>query len=325
MRPPWSSLPERVRAAVEDLLGFAVVETHSQAGGFSPGVAARVVGPAGERAFVKVASGEVNPVTPGMHRDEAVFTALLPPDHPSPRLLGSWDDGTWVALALEDVDGRPPASPWTSADLAAAVAALDLQATVAAAPSLPSVSETHGPELVGWRELLAGDASLTPWEARHLPALAALEATWEAAAAGDRWLHLDTRGDNMLVRRDGTAVLVDWPGSCAGNPLFDAVAFVPAAVRDGALGVVPGGAAAMAVADVPPERLAAACEELLSRFAAARTASSSDVTALVCAFAGLMQYRMRRPPPPAMPTVRAFQASQGAVALTWLQHRTGWA
>jgi hypothetical protein len=322
MRPPWESVPLPVRDALEEVLGFAVVRAQSQRGGFSPGVAARVHGADGQTGFVKVASGDVNPVTPGLHRDEARFAALLPDGHPSPRLLGSYDDGTWVGLAFEQVDGHQPGLPWTDEDLAAVVAALDRQALVAAVPALPTVEQAWGDELQGWRLLLADPpATLTPWEARHLEDLAELEQQWAAAAQGDRWLHLDTRGDNLLVRRDGTAVLVDWPGSCAGDPLFDALAFVPAAVRDGALGAVPTGCD---VTQLPTAVLAAACEELLDRFAAARGAAPEAVTALVAAFAGLMQHRMRQPPPPGMPTVRAFQASQGVVAMAWLAHRTGW-
>jgi hypothetical protein len=30
------------------------------------------------------------------------------------------------------------------------------------------------------------------------------------------------------------------------------------------------------------------------------------------------------PPPPGIPTVRAFQAAQGEVALAWLKERLGW-
>ncbi len=160
--------------------------------------------------------------------------------------------------------------------------------------------------------------AVTGWEGTHLSDLALLEQGWPAAAEGDRWLHTDARGDNLIIRSDGTAVLIDWPGSCAGNPVFDAVAFVPAAVRDGALGAVPRG---RHPSDVPPKQIAAACEELFSRFEAAQGASADGVTALVCAFAGLMQYRRRQAPPPGMPTVHAFQASQGDVAMAWLRQR----
>ena len=308
MRPSWDSLPLSVKDALESILGFSVVSAQSQRGGFSPGVAARVFGPDGQRAFVKAASAAVNAHTIALHRDEARFAALLPADHPSPRLLGWLDDDPWVALAFEEVDGHEPGRPWRPDELAAAIRALDVQALVPAAPELPTVVETHGAELRGWRELHAAGTPLTDWERRHLDALATLEPAWEQAATGDRWLHLDSRGDNLLVRRDGSAVLVDWPFSSAGDPVFDALCFVPAAVRDGAVPGEPG----------------EACEHLFQRFAAARTADPEAVDALLVAFAGLMQHRMRLPPPPGLPTVREFQRSQGSVALAWLRHRTGW-
>ena len=84
MRPTWESLPRSVKDAVESILNFSVVRAESQRGGFSPGVAARVWGPAGEAAFVKAVSSEANPHTPQLHRDEARFAALLPAGHPSP-------------------------------------------------------------------------------------------------------------------------------------------------------------------------------------------------------------------------------------------------
>ena len=309
MRPAWDSLPLAVQDAVEGLLGFSVVRAQSQRGGFSPGVAARVWGPEGQTAFVKAVSAEANPHTPGLHRDEARFAALLPPDHPSPRLLGCWDEEPWVALAFEAVDGHEPGRPWTAADLSAVVSALDRQALVPAPAELPLAREAMADELQGWRRLAEDGTELTAWEARHLDDLVALEETWPDAADGDRWLHLDSRGDNLLVRPDGVAVLVDWPWSAAGDPVFDALAFVPSAVRDGAVPGLPTGAA---------------CEALFGRLAAARTATEPQVTALLVAFAGLMQHAMRRPPPPGLPTVREFQRTQGEVALAWLRERTGW-
>lgn len=314
MRPAWETLPAELRAALEEVLGFAVVRAESQRGGFSPGVAARVFGPAGERAFVKAVSAEANPQTPEMHRREARFTALLPADSPSPRLLGVVDQDPWVALALEQVDGHEPGRPWTDDDLAACVQLLDAQSVVPAHPSLPTVVESLGEELTGWRLLQATPDRLDPWQERHLDALADLESQWEAAATGDRWLHLDSRSDNMLVRRDGSAVLVDWPFSCAGNPAFDALGFVPTAVRNGALGALG------ALGDREPGE---ACEELFGRFAASTAASPEAVTAMLAAFTGLMEHRWRQPAPPGLPTVREFQRSQGAVAQAWLRLRTG--
>jgi aminoglycoside phosphotransferase (APT) family kinase protein len=201
------------------------------------------------------------------------------------------------------------------------VAAVDAQATVPADPALPTVVELEREELQGWRRLLAAPQDLTPWQERHLAALVELDPAWEEAATGNPWLHLDSRADNMLVRPDGTAVLVDWPWSAAGNPAFDALGFVPAAVRDGALGVVGPG---VALTDVPDEALGEASEELFQRFAAAALATEDQATALLVAFTGLMEHCWRQPPPPGLPTVRGFQRSQGHVAGAWLRHRLGW-
>lgn len=308
MRPQWSTLPPPVVAGVEAVLGFRVVTSISQTAGFSPGIAARVGGDQGERAFVKVVSSLVNADSPTMHRDEARYAVLLP--FGAPRLLGSFDDGTWVALAFEEVDGRPPEVPWTPADLKAAIDVLDRQALVPAPSELPTVAESLRAELDGFALLSADPTGVTGWELRHLDALAALEASWQDAAAGDRWLHNDARGDNMLIRPDGSAVLVDWPWSCAGNPAFDAIGFIPTAIRDGA--------------GRPELPVGEACEDLLGRLAGARCATDEQLTAMVAAFAGLMQHRRRQPAPPGIPGVRAFQASQGDVALAWLQLRTGW-
>ena len=45
---------------------------------------------------------------------------------------------------------------------------------------------------------------------------------------------------------------------------------------------------------------------------------------IAAALAGYFIHRSRRPGPPGLPTVRAFQAAQGGVALDWLRARTGW-
>jgi hypothetical protein len=42
-RIAWEALPDHVRAAVEGWLGSAVVSATTQPGGFSPGVASRLV------------------------------------------------------------------------------------------------------------------------------------------------------------------------------------------------------------------------------------------------------------------------------------------
>jgi aminoglycoside phosphotransferase (APT) family kinase protein len=299
-RPQWSTAPQQVQAWAAAVLGSPVVEARSEPGGWSPGVAARVRCADGRRAFVKAASAQVNAETAQFHRREAYVAARLPAGIGSPRLLASYDEQGWVALLFDEVDGRPPVAPWVPAELNAALALLDRIAAEASVPALEPVGSAH--RFDGWSRLAAEGTALTPWEARHLDRLVGLEQTWPAAAAGPALLHGDVRADNLLLRPDGSAVLVDWPAAALGSATVDLVFFAPS----------------VALAGGPPPH------ELLRRTAVSRAAEPDAVTVQVVAFAGYLQHRRRQPPPPGIPTVRAFQAAQGDVALGWLAERTGW-
>lgn len=65
-----------------------MVQAVTQPGGFSPGVAARLLLTDGSRAFVKAVSPDQNGDTPTLHRREAVVAAALPSGVPVPKLLG---------------------------------------------------------------------------------------------------------------------------------------------------------------------------------------------------------------------------------------------
>ena len=295
-RPPYSDLPPELRAEVDALLGSPVVDAVTQPGGFSPGVAARVRCADGRRAFVKAVSSLANPRTPDLHRAEARVVAALPPALGSPGLLGSWDDGTWVVLLLDDVEGREPTVP---DDLSAVLAAVDRLGQVPAPESVPGVEQVLGEEFHGWRTLASAPDHLESWQAEHLDELVRLEQGWAAAGQGDRLLHLDLRTDNMLVRADGTVALVDWAWAARGAPLLDVVLL--------AVGLQGAGP-----------------EDLLQRTAAGRAADPRDVDRLVATVCGRMVEHARRPPPPGLATVRALQAAQGRVSGDWLRARLGW-
>src|SRR5436305_13760865 len=94
-RLPWEKVPAWLRAEAERRLGGRVVEAISQAGGFSPGAAARLRLDNGGRVFAKAVGPELNPDTPGMFRDEARTAAAMPASVPAPRLLG------WIDAAAE--------------------------------------------------------------------------------------------------------------------------------------------------------------------------------------------------------------------------------
>ncbi|MEU9205290.1 phosphotransferase [Streptomyces sp. NPDC048332] len=302
VRHHWAGLPHAVRAAVQDILGAPVVEARSQSGGFSPGVAARVRLADGSRAFVKAVSAETNPDSPDHHRAEARNTAALPAHAPAPKLLGSYDDGTCVALVLEDIDGHQPRVPWDPAELDRVLAAVgDLTRALTPAPvDAPPAASGKTTMFTGWRTLhAAGDtARLDPWVARRLGTLAELESGWEEPVAGDSLAHGDLRADNILLTED-RVVFVDWPHAVRAAPWFDLLAMLPCVAAQGG-----------------PDP-----ETVFTAHPLGRGADPAGVTAVLAALAGYFVAHSLRPDPPGLPTLRAFQAAQGAAAVDWLRRR----
>src|SRR3954464_11392696 len=89
VRLAYDALPAPVRGWVDTTLGSPVVQARTQPGGFSPGVAARLVCADGSRAFVKAVSAKTNEDSPKLHRREAQVLAALPDDLPVPRLIAA--------------------------------------------------------------------------------------------------------------------------------------------------------------------------------------------------------------------------------------------
>jgi aminoglycoside phosphotransferase (APT) family kinase protein len=306
VRLPWSELPPRIPAGLEDWLGSPVVTTTMQSGGFSPGVSARVQTADGRRVFVKAVGPELNPDTPDIYRQEARVVASLPITAPAPRLLWTYDEGDdgWVMLVFEDIDGWNPAEPWRSDELDRVLDTLvSLSASLTPSPiQAPSASETFATTICGWQQLHKEPSDrLDSWSARYLPALAALESGAPEAVDGDTLLHFDIRADNILLTPSRVFV-VDWPHACIGAAWVDLVAFAPSVAMQG--GPQP--------------------EELLGRHPAAVDADPDRVTAAIASVTGYLIQRSLLPPPPGIPTLRAFQAAQGIMAQRWLAQRTGW-
>jgi hypothetical protein len=109
---------------------------------------------------------------------------------------------------------------------------------------------------------------------------------------GETLVHLDVRADNLLVRPDGTIVLVDWPQACIGPDWLDSVLL-------GGNVIVHGGDPGAAFAEVEP----GVCTDVLA------------------GFAGYFLDVGRLPDPPGLPTVREFQRAQAAALLPWIRAR----
>jgi hypothetical protein len=291
----WRDEPPHVQAAVQEIIGGEVVSAHSQSGGFSPGTADRVVTATGRRAFVKAVSPTQNERSVLLARREAAIAVALPADAPAPRLLGSYDDGDWVALVFADIEGRHPRTPWVDPELDATVAALhDLALALTPSPlaGVPTAAEHLRSDFAGWHNLAADQPpDLDPWAAAHLAELrAAADRGLAAIGTGHTLVHCDIRADNLLVRPDGSIVIVDWPWACTGPAWLDTVLL-------GLNVLVHGGSPDRAFAGVDP----AVCVDVL---------------------AGLAGYFLdvgRSPDPPGLPTVRAFQRAQGNALLPWLR------
>jgi hypothetical protein len=127
-----------------------------------------------------------------------------------------------------------------------------------------------------------------------------LEAAAPEAVAGDTLLNFDVRADNMLLTPERVWFL-DWPLACVGAAWVDVLFFLPSVAMQG--GPSP--------------------EAIVAHNPACRAADLAAITAAVASIAGFFTHRALQPPPPGLPTVRAFQAAQGAVARRWLEERTG--
>jgi hypothetical protein len=314
-RVAWPDLPPHVRRTVEHLAGAPVAQATTQPGGFSPGLAARLLLTNGRRCFAKSVNATAHPIEGTFHRTEARVSAALPNSTAAPCLLGTADDGDWVSLVFEDVAGRQPAVPWRADDL---TRVLDAMTTLAErlTPSPVHLPPPADPRLGGWREIIAGEGSgrlvdrlarLVPEAAGELERLVETEAGWPEAARGDTLLHFDIHAHNILLTTHpsgsaaaGGVVFVDWPHARIGAAFLDLLILL--------CGVATGG--------TDPEPLARPHPLL-------RGVDPGAVDAVLAALAGFwsggavrasgMDRRLLR--------LRSVQLAYGRAALRWLVRR----
>ena len=311
VRLDWVDIPGRVRSEVERWLGGTVVSSVTQPTGSSPGVAARLTADDGRRVFVKAVGPGPNTDTPAMHRRESRVVPALPDVAPVPRMLWSYDEGAagWIVLVFEDAGGRHPIRPWQTGELHRVLSAMEDLGRLLTPSPLPAAiagraSDVFATEISGWRRLRDEHPSrlarLDGWSRRHLQSLVLIEDTVGGMLEGDSLLNLDIRADNILLTPE-RVWFVDWPHACIGPAWLDAVAFAPSVTMQGG----------------PPP------EEVISGHPACLAADSAAITAAVVALAGCFTHKAVQPPPPGLPTVRAFQGAQGLVAREWAARRTG--
>lgn len=308
LRIQWDALPERVKAAVGAKLGGPVARAENQTGGFSPGVAARVRTRGGTRAFIKAASPSPNPSSPPMHRREVMIASVFSSRVPAPRFLWSLDDGEegWIVLAFEDIDGRTPLQPWDAGELGRVLDdVVRLSESLTPSPLDISLAGTAVEGLFGrkyWGRCMSEGlpAGLDAWSRRHIETLAALENEAVEAVTGQTLVHFDVRADNVMLTAD-KVYFVDWAHARVGAAWLDMALMAPSVEMQGGMDA----------------------EEMLMRHPEARRADPRALNAAIAALAGFFTVESLGPPPPGLPTLRAFQAAQGKATREWLAGRTG--
>ena len=223
-------MPPHVRDWVERELGAPVVEVKPRTGGMSPAVAASLVAANGQRCFLKAVSPGINPDTPGHFRHEITVLAQLPPAPYRAGLQATYDDGDWVGILLDDVDGHHP--DWdNAAEVEAVLEVVQRQAKeLTPCPpgiDLPPVSAAmnrHLETMLSPTEEQLG--ALPDWARQRFDELKTLIIHGRDTIDGDTLCHWDVRHDNVLIRTsDGQPVLVDW-GMCRRGPWWgDAMVF----------------------------------------------------------------------------------------------------
>ncbi|WBB91356.1 phosphotransferase [Verrucosispora sp. WMMC514] len=300
-RPRWAELPASVRRCIEGLLGGAVVDTESCAGGFSPGFASRITLRGGHRAFVKAVDAHLWPTEASHYRAEAEVAGRLPQGLPVPRLLTTHDDGRWVLLVFEQVDGVAPERPWTTRQIRRVVT----QAVAFAQATTPSpiVLPRDHPRLGGWAHLALDPSSVarlhtvSTWASRHLDRLTAIEQRGLHAAQGDSLVHCDLYPHNVLLSGD-RVMFVDWPHARLGAPVIDIIALLTGMAADG-VDPEPHLHTALPALNCPPD----------------------SFDAILTAHTGFLMAGALTPMPTGLQAIAEEKLRLATAATRWLQHR----
>ncbi len=291
VRLPFEEAPAAVRAWVERALGSVVVSAATQQGGFSPGVAARLVTASGRRAFVKAVGTSLNPKTPSLFRQEITAVQAIGPLASAPALYDVYDDGDWVGLLFEDIEGRLPAHPWEQRDadrVLEAVSELSEALDPSPWPDAPIAAVRSVEFLSRWDNVIADGLSVPSWVAGREEELAELARVGvRALAEGKALAHWDLRADNIILTED-RVVFIDWAHPALAPRWADTV-ILQADMRESvSLPALPDDVA---------------------------------ITGFLAAIAAGLWWGAFQPPPPGLPTIRAWQRRHALIHLDWVRER----
>jgi Phosphotransferase enzyme family len=302
-RPGYAEVPRQLREWVEQELGSPVASATSQPGGFSPGVAARLVTVDGARAFVKAIATSRHAATAALHRYESRAMRAIPPGPALPRLYATYDDGDWVGLLLEDIEGRHPV-PWTLADAHRVTAAIDQRAsafTPSPWPEAQRLDDSPRMRTSWWTQ--ATEDLLPGWVRARRRQLIALEQRVPDAVRGQTLCHRDVLAGNILLTQADGVVFVDWAWACQGAAWIDTMNLICGIAMD---------------------RTDIAADALISASPRTRDVEPEILTAYLANTAGSAYVKAQQSGPQNIPALQAFRQRRAIALLGWLQRRTGW-
>lgn len=297
-RLPYESLPGALKGWVTAVVGdVAVARRHR--GGMSPGPAVTLRSADGDQFFFKAVGTTLNEQTVELFRREAALLRVLPQTSYRPPLLATYDDGDWVALLLEHVDGAYPDMA-SDRDVAAVLATVLSQSTeltpVPAGADVLALSTSVERWQLRWESVMVDpQVYLPPWAVDTAEALAVRVGRVAAQVTPTTLCHFDVRNDNVLVTERGDAVIFDWGMARAGP------AWVDLAMLAVQLPTSAGGDALLR-------------EHLLA-------SDSRALTDFLIAFAGAQSWNARQPAPSSLPAMPSFCAEDARRLWDLARHR----
>ena len=252
------------------------------------------------RRFVKIVGNSLKSRRRAYYRREAKVAAALPTNTPAPRLLSSYDDGAWVALVFEDVEGRAPSIPWRRDELARVVhAVVDLGEGSSRRALLRAPRARRRGRKVRRvpRAVEARSMASTVGCAQSRSPRGVTRALGTGYRRQDVAPSRHPRGQRAAARR--RVLFVDWPHACVGAAWIDLVLMLPSVAMQGG----------------PPPESVLAGSGLEPR--------AADVTVVLAGLAGILTARGRLPDPPRAADAAPLPAPPGR-AMRSLAARADW-
>lgn len=232
---------------VEETLGSPI-------SGFSLGTADRLETTTGKKAFLKAVSTTEQPQTANLHRAELKAAKLFAGVPYTASLIDGYENDNWVALLMEDIEGKHPQTPWAEQETIQTLIALDSLASLSikSIEKLEDLTESISGEFKSWERI--AQSPLRPELYTHLvddPNLEELQTYFECinehahnfsqrveedvlkTLDGDCLVHSDLRADNILITEDREAIIIDWPFACRGAAYFDSASILADIVAQG--------------------------------------------------------------------------------------------